>query len=252
MTTTENFYDLLSQDYDRLFRDWDAAVAWQGELLAGLLGAWHPGSIGSVLDCSCGIGTQSIGLALHGYEVHGSDISSKSIEEARRRAERLGAKVEFSVADMTMLQPSASFDAVIAFDNAIAHMHDTEQLEQALASMRRAAAPGASLAVSLRDYEPMLRDRPTGTLPAVHEHAEGRSVYVQTWRWDGDLPAYESVVFLLLERDGEWLTRHATGSFRAWTTAEVVDAATNAGWNDARVIDPAESGYYQPIVLGSA
>lgn len=144
MSSTEAFYDLLSEDYDRLFRNWDAGVVWQGELLAGLLRQWHLGSIRSLLDCSCGIGTQSIGLALQGLSVHGSDISSKSIEEAQRRAARLGAEVDFDVADMMTLTPSGSFDVVIAFDNAVAHMEDEHQLEQALSSMCGAAVAGAS------------------------------------------------------------------------------------------------------------
>ena len=72
------FYDRLSP----VFRhsqgyDWEAGVRWEGEwlnrFLANQLGGREPWS---VLDCSCGIGTQAIGLALHGHQVHATDLKS--------------------------------------------------------------------------------------------------------------------------------------------------------------------------------
>ncbi|RLC12898.1 MAG: hypothetical protein DRI24_16775 [Deltaproteobacteria bacterium] len=41
----------------------------------------------SILDVSCGFGTQSLGLAKLGYQVTVSDISAKAIDRAREEAE---------------------------------------------------------------------------------------------------------------------------------------------------------------------
>jgi 2-polyprenyl-3-methyl-5-hydroxy-6-metoxy-1,4-benzoquinol methylase len=36
----------------------------------------------NVLDCACGIGTQSLGLAKLGYHVTGSDLSADAVRRA--------------------------------------------------------------------------------------------------------------------------------------------------------------------------
>lgn len=53
-----------------------------------------------LLDVSCGIGTQSLGLAGLGYEVTASDLSAESVERAKREAEARELSISFSVADM--------------------------------------------------------------------------------------------------------------------------------------------------------
>src|SRR3954447_13207509 len=79
-TLAPDFYDDFAADYHLAYGGkWDAAVERQGRALAELLPAG-----GRVLDCSCGIGTQAIGLALLGCRVVGTDPSQGAIERARR------------------------------------------------------------------------------------------------------------------------------------------------------------------------
>src|SRR3954454_2871983 len=97
------FYDGLAAEYHLLFADWDASVGRQGEILDRLI----VGELGQgphrVLDCSCGIGTQAIGLALRGHGVHGTDISPAAVERAQREATRLGVTLATGVADLRAL-----------------------------------------------------------------------------------------------------------------------------------------------------
>src|SRR3954471_6818950 len=93
------FYDGLAPDYHLAYGgQWDAAVERQGAALDRIIRAALP-EAQDVLDCSCGIGTQAIGLALRGYRVHGTDISAGEVERARTEAQRLGAELTFGVAD---------------------------------------------------------------------------------------------------------------------------------------------------------
>ncbi|MFD7620096.1 class I SAM-dependent methyltransferase, partial [Streptomyces sp. NPDC059802] len=69
--SVRDFYDDLAHDYHLMFRDWDASIAYQAEVLGGLLRQSLGAGPHSVLDCSCGIGTQAIGLALAGHQVMG-------------------------------------------------------------------------------------------------------------------------------------------------------------------------------------
>src|SRR5579864_1331064 len=131
------FYDALADEYQSLFADWDASVAWQGEVIDRLIRSVLPDGHVSILDATCGIGTQAIGLALRGHAVTATDVSMASVERARQEAARLGASVEFGVADLRALPDafSGAFDVVISFDNALPHLVEREDQEAAFRSL---------------------------------------------------------------------------------------------------------------------
>lgn len=83
-----------------------------------------------ILDCDCGIGTQTIGLGKLGYNVTASDISEAELAEARKRAK--GNKVDISFRQADFRAPEEAFaekfDIVIAMDNALPHMLTKENL----------------------------------------------------------------------------------------------------------------------------
>lgn len=71
----------------------------QGEVLDGLIRAELGGQSLSILDCSAGIGTQAIGLALCGHELTATDLSPNAIRRASEEAETFGVSIAFGVAD---------------------------------------------------------------------------------------------------------------------------------------------------------
>src|ERR1035437_11085940 len=93
------FYDQLTPFYHLIYPDWNASVHRQGGQLSGLINSEWPGHR-KVLDVSCGIGTQAIGLATQGFSVTGSDLSAKEIDRARHEASKCGVNIAFSVCDM--------------------------------------------------------------------------------------------------------------------------------------------------------
>ena len=80
--SSREFYDRLADEYHLIFGNWDEAVKWQGEVLDTLLRSVTGRRSLSILDCSCGIGTQAIGLALLGHRLTATDLSPRSIERA--------------------------------------------------------------------------------------------------------------------------------------------------------------------------
>ncbi len=61
--STVQFYDDFASDYHLAYGGrWESAVERQGEALDRLIRELAPGAH-DVLDCACGIGTQTIGLA---------------------------------------------------------------------------------------------------------------------------------------------------------------------------------------------
>src|SRR2546423_11373012 len=98
-----DFYDELAPAYHLIYEDWDTAVEHQSVALDRLIRSRLPDAQ-SVLDCSCGIGTQAIGLAGHGYNVHGTDVSERALDRARLEAIRRGLDIAFTACDIRDLE----------------------------------------------------------------------------------------------------------------------------------------------------
>jgi SAM-dependent methyltransferase len=78
------------------------------------------GFSGHVLDLGCGLGDNALYLASTGLKVTGVDISEVAIACAREKAERLGADVDFQVADaFSLAQAGVTYDSVL--DSAFFH-----------------------------------------------------------------------------------------------------------------------------------
>jgi ubiquinone/menaquinone biosynthesis C-methylase UbiE len=77
--------------------------------------------VNTVLDMTCGTGSQVFYLAERGYEVIGSDFSPALIEIARAKATKLGKNIAFINGDVRELHVG-KFDAVITIFNAIGHL----------------------------------------------------------------------------------------------------------------------------------
>lgn len=228
--TVEDFYDALAADYDLAYGgNWDAAVERQGRALDELIQEAAPGAT-SVLDCSCGIGTQAIGLALRGYRVVGTDISAGEIERAPSEAARLGADVSFAIADFRDLSGlETGFDAVISCDNAVPHLLDLAEVESALVQMRSRLRPGGLLLITMRDFDEALATKPSLAPPLVVA-GPPRRVLVRLHDWDKTEPCYTVRYLVLTEfADGWRLAEHST-RYRAITRDELTRAAHGAGF----------------------
>ena len=158
--TVQEFYRQLAPDYHFIFKDWEATVHKQGEVLDNLIRRHLPNAE-SVLDCACGIGTQAIGLALQGYHVRATDLSPAAVRRARTEAKNFGVKIFFGDADFRDLARAVdgTFDVVLACDNAVAHLLRNSDLTLAAASMREKLVPGGLLMLSLRDYDQIVQEQ---------------------------------------------------------------------------------------------
>ncbi|MFC2042124.1 class I SAM-dependent methyltransferase, partial [Chloroflexota bacterium] len=128
--SAQRFYDQLSSEYHLIFADWRKSVRWHGDVLDKIIREKAGITHRTVLDCSCGIGTQAIGLALRGYKVHGTDNSPEAIERARKEASSFGVTASFGVADLRALdrEVNGSFDIGISCDNSLPHLLTVDDL----------------------------------------------------------------------------------------------------------------------------
>jgi len=71
---------------------------------------------------------------------------------------------------------------VIAMDNALPHMLSESDLSAVIQSIAARVAEGGIFAASIRDYDTLLKDKPSYSPPYIHKTAEGQRVAFQTWQ----------------------------------------------------------------------
>ena len=246
--SVRDFYDGFATDYHLVYEDWNAAVERQGAALDRLIRAIHKNPV-DVLDCSCGIGTQAIGLARLGYRVQGTDISERSLERARLEAARRGVDISFAACDFRDLKPvEGAFDVVISCDNAIPHLLTDDDLSQAFRAMRSKLRPGGLLLISVRDYDKALVDRPVTAPPQIHP-GPPRKVVVRLNDWDSpDSPMYTVHLLVLTEGQAGWTVAHHTSRYRALGRATITRVAEDAGYTRVTWYAGADVGFHQPVM----
>ncbi|HXB97968.1 MAG TPA: methyltransferase domain-containing protein [bacterium] len=255
MQSVKQTYDTLASGYHLMFGDWNASVRQQGRTLDALLKKMgHPAGAATVLDCSCGIGTQAIGLALRGHRVHATDLSPKAVQEAKRHARELGAGLSFGVADFLALrkQVPGRFNVVLSCDNAIPHLLTEAAVLKAVGNMRAKLAPGGTLLLSIKDYEQVVPGWTLGAGPFTVREGKRLKVQVQAWEWRKNAPIYRFHLFLLDQGAKGWSVKSVSSELRAWKQKELSALVRKAGFRSVRWLGTKESGYRQPILTAQA
>jgi glycine/sarcosine N-methyltransferase len=251
---TAQSYDELASHYHLIFENWELSVERQAAALSSILrGKCGLPAAARILDCACGIGTQSLGLAKMGFRVSGCDLSLRAIERARLEASRRNVDIHFSVANMLNLTSlgESHFDAVICMDNALPHLESAEQLFHAAKQFRARLCPGGLLMASIRDYDRLMQERPVTQGPSIYSDQGRRRIVFQVWDWV-DARRYIFHLYITRELAEGWQTFHTSARYRAVRRDEIIAALTQAGFKNGRWLTEAESGFYQPIVLAEA
>ena len=248
MDITQTFYDSLAPQYDKLFLDWNATIHEQAVILDRIFRHNGFDSSASVLDCACGIGTQSVGLAALGYRVTASDISDVELAEAAKRAAENKVSVRFEHADFCALSDtfSETFDIIICMDNALPHMLSLDALASALRSISGKLKKGGIFVASIRDYDALLIQKPPYSPPYIHKTAGGQRVSFQTWDWEDD--RYKLIQYIIDDGDVLQPSKFEC-EYRATPRAEITDLLLASGCSEVNWLFPEETGFYQPIVV---
>lgn len=248
MDIIQKFYDELSSHYTKLFFDWNESVEEQAELLSKIFSDNGYSKNTRVLDCACGIGTQSIGLASLGYNLVGCDISCEAIDKAKSEAYKRNLEIRFENCDFRYLSQSfkEKFEIIISIDNALPHMLSNEDLKAAIKSIIDQLDKGGMFVASIRDYDALLENKPLYSPPYIHKKDDGQYVSFQTWEWDGD--NYKLVQYIIEDENVLKVNKFAC-EYRATRRSEITELLILFGCNSVEWKFPDETGFYQPIVI---
>jgi SAM-dependent methyltransferase len=247
--SAEEFYDDLAESYHLMFEDWNRGIARQAAVLGPLLERYTGKVSPYVLDCACGIGTQTIGLAQRGHILVGSDLSGPAVARAINEAQLRQLDVTFHVADMRRLSilPQTGFDAVLVADNALPHLLSQPDLELATAEIAAKLKHSGILMATVRDYDHLVATRPTIQEPAFYEQDGKTRIVHQIWQWHGE--QYAIHLYLTLQTQSGWKVRHYVSRYRALRRSDLNQALQAAGFSNIQWLEPDTTSFYQPIVI---
>lgn len=241
MDANTDYYNILAEDYHLLYRDWEATMERDGLMLR----RWFKDrNIVTVLDASCGTGTQAIALAQIGYRVLASDPSANMLQKARANAELYGVsdRIHFlqagflDIARMT----DGDLDAIVTKGDAFPHLITDWEIEETLNGFYRLLRPGGTVLIGMLDFEPLLEERPRFMPGRVHDPAanEGERIVVfEVWDWDEGPPRIVTKNKFIVRGEGEnYATRIYPVKCRPLTVEEVQVVLLEAGFVDIEII----------------
>ena len=244
-----DFYESLANYYHLIFEDWDQTIHRQAKVLDSLISRELPERPLTILDCACGIGTQALGFASLGHHVVASDLSPSAVEVAQKEARTRALDIRFYVSDMTSLREvrETGFHVVAALDNALPHL-TPNQLALAITAMASKLHSGGLLIASIRDYDLLLQQKPAMQEPVFFGIEGTRRIIHQVWDWI-EAARYKLHLYITLQADQQWMTHHFVAEYRCVKRQELSDLLRSTGFQEPIWLMPAQSGYYQPLVL---
>lgn len=235
----EVLFDQLADEYDLLLGDWKEDLKKQGRQLDALFRRYAGNAVRSVLDCTCGIGTQSLGLGLMGYRVTGTDISDASIRRARKEAEGFGLDgILFERADLRRLDATVTgtFDAVISCDNSLPALLSLDDVRMALDQMVRRLDPSGICVISIRNFERIFAQKSRFHPRHIHERDGRRVIVFDVWDYV-DEGRIRFNVFFLRETGEGWDVACRKMVYQALYREDLVAELKRAGFTRVEVLE---------------
>lgn len=244
-----DFYDQLTPFYHLIYGDWNAAIEQQAMQLSSIIRSYWGNAVNSILDVSCGIGTQAIALASQGYQVTASDLSPKAIERAREESQQRNVKITFSVGDMRTAyhHHQTEFDVVISCDNSIPHLLNDQEIITALKQMYLCTRVGGGCLLTLRDYDQEPKGRGLVKPYGVREAMGKRYFVFQVWDFEGEL--YDVSMYFV---EDDWQSSNANthvmrSRYYAISPNHLMELMADVGYVSVSRLN---EQFFQPVLIG--
>lgn len=146
--SADEFYDSISDIYDKMID-----IEKNLELRKNAYKELFP-LTGNAADIGCGVGLDSIALALNGHSVTAFDISPKMIEQAKLNAAKYNVNITTYVHSYQTIPKKFNhkFSSVVSVGNTIAHVN-SKLVNTAIKKMYDLLLPGGKLFLHILNYQ---------------------------------------------------------------------------------------------------
>ncbi|MBU4470057.1 MAG: class I SAM-dependent methyltransferase [Desulfobacteraceae bacterium] len=245
---TNDMYDKLASVYHLIFSDWEKAIEKGAEDLDQVIKRYTTNSSISILDVSCGIGTQVIGLGKKGYKVTGSDLSAVAIQRAHNETQKRGLDIDLSVADMRQVHKhhNRQFDVVISCHNSVTHLQNDSEIINAFKEFYQCTKSDGICLINVRDYDNEEKGKGIFKPLGVRVENDAKWIVFQIWDFES---SFCDVAMYFVKDDEKDACR--TSVFRthyyAIGISKLMELMKDAGFSSVQRIDDCFDG---PIIKG--
>jgi SAM-dependent methyltransferase len=110
---------------------------------------------GHILELACGTGQLTVPVASAGLRIAGIDASTPMLNAAKERAAAAKVSVEYVLGDMRNFDLGRRFGLIFIARNSLLHLHSTEDILAAFATVRRHLTPDGIFAFDI--FNPSVR-----------------------------------------------------------------------------------------------
>ncbi|MDR0436722.1 MAG: methyltransferase domain-containing protein [Bacteroidales bacterium] len=244
-----DYYDYFANRYHLILPDVEDSIANQGAILRTIVEKYSERTVQTILDCTCGIGIQTISLAKLGYFMYGSDISNAVLEIARYETEKRNLNIPYFQADCRELGKvfAIQFDAIISIDNSLSHLLSENDYIRAFESFYDRLHDGGIFIASFRDYDEIVKEKPVWAYaPRVKKENETTFVTVRNFEWRDDICI--SHQYFIENNSGKVQLFYNTYQQWAITRKAISQIVSKTSFSKCLWLFSEETLFYQPIL----
>lgn len=212
-------YDLLMQDVD--YRTW-------ADRYISLL----PPGTKRVTECACGTGAITVFLAQRGLRVTGLDLSESMLQLAMEKSRNMGLIIPYVRQDMRFLSVPRPQDAVLATCDGVNYLLTEADALAFFTSARAALKDGGRLLFDISSEYKLQNILGSNTLTLDEEDAA--YIWQNTWDDKTRTVQMDLTIFVRQKENGFFRRLQESQVQRAWSTDELGEMLTRAGFADIR------------------
>lgn len=200
-----------------------------------------------ILDSACGNGVQATALALNGYNVAATDISSEMVKLANEFSQKHNVSISTEVKAWSEL-PSVfqqQFDIVFNIGNSIVHSPNAVTRENDISSLVKVLKKKGTLVIETRNWEKLVAENNRFTVYDKISYLNKEYIPMYHWKLNGlEKEAEVEILFQEIWEDNHVELHESSLSFTPFTHRSLLDTMKKLGLDITRDTFHKECDWY--------
>jgi 2-polyprenyl-3-methyl-5-hydroxy-6-metoxy-1,4-benzoquinol methylase len=250
-SSIQKVYDEVASTYHLLWKDWDGLIQSQKVVFENVFSNLGLKGKLRVLDCGCGIGTQSIAMGLLKHEVLGIDISKASIDRARHETKKLNLDASFEQENILNLKnlKKGKFDVIICAGNVIGHLLSEDDLILFLEGVKSCLKENGHVLIGFKKITPAIYFRLPFVIKQIFFRNRQLRFTIVRRKWSNRIYQLQ---YWFITYSGLKVHREVRNGYymRSWSTKELVQYSKNIFFNiQPKLYKDKKDKYYQNLLI---
>lgn len=245
-------YSDISESYEAWYSaSWPEPVFQQGLALHKMLEKSGFSGPQRILDLTCGIGTQSIGLARYGHHVTGIDLSHGQLERAKKEALVLSPDNEILWIEGNSTHPmdhvKGPFDIILSCGNSLPLLGTIDNVISCMKESLSLLKEGGLLMISMRDHTSLKSAQPYLVESGPLETETQKGIWIETAEWLDDGERYISHIIFAWTEPKHRHVHYPFPPLVAFGKQQFLKLLQECGFSQANFYEPHENLFAYPL-----